>query len=340
MKQLRTQLAMALLGYATQRDIDASRLCELADVSYDGLLRQPDISQKQMDRLWYNAVQLSGDSLFGLHFGEQSQLAALGVVGEVVRTSKTVGEALAAAGTMIALLTDRVEMQVETNDKYIRVSQVASSAQSGISSVALRQLQDFFTAFVVHELDGLILQKVVPSNVIVPVFTENQKHEYNRILRCVPVGNGSMYAIRFPVSLWTLPVMPARFEQQQYLAKVVTESLQQLQHTSGFTNKVKRFLLQQTYLGLPSIEDVAANFQLTPRTLQRYLKKEGTSFSILQAGARKKVALELLKTGNRTIGDIAYQLGYLETSAFIRAFRRWTGDSPTVYLQKQKAVAG
>ncbi len=338
MKQLRTQLGLALLGYAAQRDLDPAALCAQADISYEALANnRGSISEWQMENLWYHAVQRTGDSLFGLHFGEQSQLAALGVVGEVVRTSQTVGEALAAAGGMVELICDRVQLQVEADEAFIRVTQIISEPPGKISQLAVRQLQDFLQAFVVHELDGLILQKVVPSQVILTSFTNQQAAEYQRVLRCQPV-TGRIHQLRFPLNLWQVPLIPAQIDKQQYLLQLLSTSLQQIQNATGMAMKVNRFLLQQTYLGLPSVEDVAANFQITPRTLQRYLKKEGTSFSLLQAAARKKLALEMLKSGKHTVGEVAYKLGYLEPSAFIRAFRRWTGDSPTNYIQKQRMV--
>ena len=72
MEDFQKKLLLALLGYAAQRGLDPARLCELAGINYRLLnsKNSKPVSAEQVDSLWRNAVHLSSDNFFGLHFGE------------------------------------------------------------------------------------------------------------------------------------------------------------------------------------------------------------------------------------------------------------------------------
>jgi AraC-like DNA-binding protein len=84
----------------------------------------------------------------------------------------------------------------------------------------------------------------------------------------------------------------------------------------------------------PTLPDAARVLGVSPRTLQRQLSAEGTSFQELVAETRRRLAEELLGDGLHSISEVAFMLGFSEPSAFHRAFRRWTGTTPAVALAK------
>lgn len=79
----------------------------------------------------------------------------------------------------------------------------------------------------------------------------------------------------------------------------------------------------------PDVDVVARRLALSRRTLQRRLREARTSFRDVVDAARHEVALDALTRGGRDMTDVAFLLGFSELSAFSRAFRRWTGASPT-----------
>lgn len=79
---------------------------------------------------------------------------------------------------------------------------------------------------------------------------------------------------------------------------------------------------------VPSFNELARRVNLSPRTLNRRLKEEGASYKDLSSSIRKDKAVELLKTTDLPIEQIAERLGYSNLSNFYRAFRSWTGDTP------------
>lgn len=83
------------------------------------------------------------------------------------------------------------------------------------------------------------------------------------------------------------------------------------------------------------LEALARGMRLSRRTLQRRLAEEGGSFRDVLDDARKEVALDVLArgAGTATMTDLAFALGFSEHSAFSRAFRRWTGQSPSTFAR-------
>lgn len=98
--------------------------------------------------------------------------------------------------------------------------------------------------------------------------------------------------------------------------------------TSDMTCQVRR-LLQASREALPALAEVAAQLSISPSTLKRRLQKEGASFQALLDATRRQRALALLQQPALTIEQVGRRLGYSDVANFTRAFRKWTGASPT-----------
>lgn len=79
---------------------------------------------------------------------------------------------------------------------------------------------------------------------------------------------------------------------------------------------------------LPSLEDLASELKMSPRTLMRKLKVEGHRFQDLLDEARQERAIWYLQHTQRPVAEIAGRLGYVDTSNFSRTFRLWFGTTP------------
>jgi AraC-like DNA-binding protein len=86
--------------------------------------------------------------------------------------------------------------------------------------------------------------------------------------------------------------------------------------------------------GDPSLGEVGKRLAVGPRTLQRRLREHGLEFKALVDDTRRRFALTYLRDRGSTLAEIAYLLGYSEVSAFNRAFRRWTGATPSDYRRR------
>ena len=107
-----------------------------------------------------------------------------------------------------------------------------------------------------------------------------------------------------------------------------------------FGNKVRRLLHRMLISGSApdgiDLRGIAQLFALHPRTLNRRLRAEGTTFSALLAEARFKIARQLLRDTRLQTTEIAYILGYAGSTSFDHAFRRWTGTTATKWRSSNR----
>lgn len=105
--------------------------------------------------------------------------------------------------------------------------------------------------------------------------------------------------------------------------------------SGDYLSSVLQIIKVLVLAGKPTIQDAADAVGTSPRTLQRTLTRLGTSFTQRVVDARIELAKEYLLARDRSITEIAKNLGYSDTSNFSRAFRRATGTSPRAYRKSQ-----
>lgn len=122
------------------------------------------------------------------------------------------------------------------------------------------------------------------------------------------------------------------------LFAILEVELKRLNEMAGTENlllkEVQQAVADALSQGVPSIETIAARLHLGRRSLQRRLSDTGHTFKGVVEDTRKQLARRYLKSSNYPLVEVAFLLGYSELSAFIRAFRRWTGQTPQQYRLK------
>lgn len=105
-----------------------------------------------------------------------------------------------------------------------------------------------------------------------------------------------------------------------------------LDHAVPLTRRVLDRVSTSLSEGVPALSDVARALGMSGRTLQRRLAAEDSSFQALVDEARRRLALRLLRSGDdTTLSEVTYMTGFSDQSAFTRAFRRWTGQTPGAF---------
>lgn len=99
-----------------------------------------------------------------------------------------------------------------------------------------------------------------------------------------------------------------------------------------------RRLLMRYYGAFPSLERAAGDLGMSGRTLRRKLAEEGTSYQRELDLVRQKLAEEYFVRGGESVTELALMLGFADSSAFAKAFRKWTGLSPSEYQAQREQV--
>lgn len=128
-----------------------------------------------------------------------------------------------------------------------------------------------------------------------------------------------------------LPGHDAR--RQAYLQSQAERYEQAVLAEGDVPRRAAILLMQRLAFGQPDAAEIAAQLHMSLRTLQRRLREEGSSWSQVADAARRDVACQELRQSTRPVSEIALLTGFSDTRAFLRAFRRWTGLTPTQYRQ-------
>ena len=107
--------------------------------------------------------------------------------------------------------------------------------------------------------------------------------------------------------------------------------LDHLRQTTTIVGQIEARLLPSLHQGTPSADDIARDMGMSRQTLYRRLRDEGATFSGVHDALRQRLALDYLTARKATIHETAYLLGFAEASSFVRAFRRWTGQTPSEF---------
>ncbi len=116
------------------------------------------------------------------------------------------------------------------------------------------------------------------------------------------------------------------------LDRMLAEDLARLDR-SDVVARCKTLLNKRLASGEVTATQVARDLAMSRRTLHRKLADAGTTWQQLVDDTRRDLALRLIEDPRRPIGEITFELGFSQQSAFARAFRRWSGSSPTRYRE-------
>lgn len=139
--------------------------------------------------------------------------------------------------------------------------------------------------------------------------------------------------LRFPASYLRQPVIRSVGELDELL-KIFPFDLTTEQSTSAPLSERVRTILGTALAHratLPTTGQIAAQFGISAATLKRRLAEEGTSMQALKDRCRHELALDLLRDQSLPFGEIALRLGFSDAASFTRAFRSWSGRSPSAY---------
>lgn len=123
------------------------------------------------------------------------------------------------------------------------------------------------------------------------------------------------------------------------VAKQAAAIIEQRSDHDVFHSKLRRLIIDRIQ-AIPSLEEAARFFAVSPRTMRRLLSAESVSYQQVVDDVRREATKRMLKDHHLTIEQVADRLGFKNRSAFGRAFRRWEGVSPADFRRQSSPVPG
>jgi AraC-like DNA-binding protein len=298
--------------------------CEIDATAFDGPDRHIQCSAAV--RLLETCSSLLRDPLFGLRLAERQHPEVFGCAATLARLAPTLRQALQS-------LVD-----------YVPVS---ASPECELELVSMREVTElrWRTDIVQSECEqtnyhGLLLLtktlQMLTDNSFRPNYatlTFRVPRPYLQPLQarlgCRVSGGGDAHAIAFPTALLDRPVVT----QNKVLFSLLGGYLAQLRAASrlGFVEQVESYVRRALSGGNCQVDGCAAQLGTSSRTLQKRLTRMNVKFSSIVQSERIKLAKHALLHADRTLDDIALQLGYSEQTSFGRAFKRATGMTPQAF---------
>ena len=122
----------------------------------------------------------------------------------------------------------------------------------------------------------------------------------------------------------------------RFFEREVAETVDELDIQPQMRTRVQRVVIEELPLGTDGLLDrVSRSLGMSTRTLQRRLALEGTSYRELFGALRLELAQQALTSPSHSIGEVALALGFQDPSAFVRAFRVWTGVTPGAWRSQR-----
>lgn len=289
------------------------------------LLDDPEgsIGFAALGRLMDRCAVMSGCHHVGLLLGQRTGLAALGIVGMLVEQSPDLGRAL--ANLVLHLhLHDRGAVPVLSVEGP-RALLGYAIYQPGVAGT--RQIYDAAIAITLNIVRALCGREWRPTAVLFSHDRPKQLLPFERFFRAPMRFDSERTALVFPAEQLERPIRGA----DPKLRRLLEARIAQLEPTGAgdLLVRMRRVLRNLILGGGGSLDEVARIFSMHRRTLNRRMRQRGLSFQELMEESRYDLARQLLRETEMSASTIAHVLNYSDLSAFSRAFRRWSGTSPT-----------
>jgi len=283
--------------------------------------------------LYEQAARLTGDDAFGLHLGESISLQMYDVIGYAAMNSATIGEALKTWIRFYRIWSDGSETTVRFDGNVARIVYEVFD----IVPRKCRQECETSLAMIICLGRALVGSEWSPTEVRFQHSAPADISEHTRIFNAPVNFRRLTNEIIVERSFLDRPILKADTNLGVVLNRHAAELLEKLPQENGIVESVRRAMTESLRGGDASLSAVSKRLGMSARTLQRKLSDLGTSHQLLLDDVRRDLSRKYLQESGMAICEVAFLLGFSDTSVFHRAFRRWTGETPGEY---QKRVRG
>src|SRR6266481_9373897 len=331
----------ALLDFAVSRGADRQTLIERSRIRPDDLEDQDNrIPLANYIALLKAGIELCNEPALSLLFGEAVKLQDISIVG------------------LIGVAFDNVESVRRQVNRYAPLTLDADDGGTADAVEFVRENGDVWMKFTseIYKANPLLAESGFARNVCgaralaasMPNFANlsfpkairfthsepSYRAEYDRIFG-VPLFFGShMNALLIDEAFLKMKLPRTNPYLSEIMCARAEELLKSLESSKTTRGRVENLLIPILHTGEASMDMIAVKLDLSRQTLFRKLKAEGVTFEKILDELRHQLALHYLNEKKVPVNQTAYLLGFSQPAAFSRAFKRWTGSSPRIYVSR------
>src|SRR5215475_3900088 len=265
------------------------------------------------------------DEFLGFRLAQHYDLRELGLLYYVQASSETLGDALRRVARYCTIHNEGVNItyRQSRNDLTMTCKYV------GVARTADRHQMEFFIATLARLCRQLTSRQLWPSRIKLVHRRPEVPLEFRTFFGCDIEFGSDIDEVAYPTACTRLSVVNADPYLNSLLTKYCDEALSNRRaKSSAWQLSVENAIAPLLPHGQARIAEISQRLGVSPRTLERRLACEGMTFSRVLDELRFDLARRYLQERDLPISEIAWLLGYRETSAFNHAFKRWTGKTP------------
>jgi len=320
-------LARGLLRFAVGKGASEAALLARSGIGADDLTDQDNrIPFSKYVTLMRTAKELCNDPALALHYGAIDDLVEISVVGLISHASESFIEALAQLNRYGKLVIevdaggDRFAVAREGGELLLRDNRANPNDFFELTESTFARMASGAKSFPEVKL----LKKIYVTHAAPPY-----RAEYDAIFS-VPIVFGSDKNALVIDEAWLAHKLHL---QPRYVFGILSEHaeklLKDLETSKTVRGRVESLLMPILHTGDISMDKIAETMAMSRQTLFRKLKTEGVTFEKILDDLRHNLALHYLGGKRVSVNQTAYLVGFSEAAAFSRAFKRWTGKSPS-----------
>jgi AraC-like DNA-binding protein len=282
---------------------------------------------EEIDRAQSAALDLTGDEALGLHMGERVTIRPFDVLADLASHAPTLRDAFHSFARFHRILSDGPDTALSERAAIATVRYQVARGAPRCQRLRAEFAMVGFLRMLHHFVRSAPAAKAVYFEHSAPAY----RAEYARIFEGAECFDQSFTGIEFDAAWLDRTEQPPNGELYTVLESLAERKLTRVTREGGYGERLRDFLLSNVLEQRPQMDAVARSLGISVRSLRRRLDEEGISYTSLLNDARASLAKRMLDDPERSIYETAYAMGFSDPSAFHRAFKRWTGMTPTQY---------
>jgi AraC-like DNA-binding protein len=313
--------------------VDARALARRAGIQPERLERpEARLPVEKIRVLWEFAAEAVGDPAFGLRIGAAYSPAASQALGFAQLASPNLRRAIQLLIQYHAVL--------DTNFRPVFLEGpeegVVRMGTSSLTGDTLPELTDAIMAATVTMTRLMKGPGFTPVRVSFKHRSPADRRPYDNYFTCPVSFSDERNAVTFSNASLDEPLPHGNRELAMEQERIIERYLETLSG-GAVTLRVREHLVRGLQNGAPSEEEIARQLARSVSSLQRDLRAEGTNYRQLLTKIRQDIAERMLAEERLSIAQVAFMTGYGDQSAFSRAFKTWTGVTPSEYRRVRAA---
>jgi AraC-like DNA-binding protein len=322
----------AALEAVHARQMNADELLNRVGIS-PSLLTSPHarVSAEQYGTLWRLVALTLDDEFFGQD-SRRMKYGSFAMLCHSVLGCRTLGHALERSLRFYGLILDDIAGVLERNGE--EASLVLTERRAGRPS---RVFGHEVLLLLLHGVACWLVGRRIPILRAEFGYPEPPHSDEYRVMFCTDLSFDRPHTrIVLDASHLILPIVQDERTVKEFLRTAPENIVTKYKNGSSVSARIRRCLRQRLPGEVPDFDTLAAELNMTPATLRRRLHEEGASYQGIKDQLRRDLAISYLSHSDRSVMDIALELGFSERSAFHRAFQKWTGASPGEFRRGQQ----